>query len=147
MYRFHVTFRSPKDPGGLSDYPSYLRHLRGNEANVVPSGGTDLRENTKEIDHATDQKATDRVLSLENRRLVSGCCRHTGRVKRRAEVTSSGFLPDYSLLQPDPVADGARRWSVPNEKLRQYTQFMIDPVIVHFAPNVKGTAIDSIGYT
>lgn len=85
MYRFHVTFRSPKDPGGLSDYPSYLRHLRGNEANVVPSGGTDLRENTKEIDHATDQKATDRVLSLENRRLVSGCCRHTGRVKRRAE--------------------------------------------------------------
>ncbi|MBZ0169101.1 MAG: DUF3313 domain-containing protein [Kofleriaceae bacterium] len=50
-------------------------------------------------------------------------------------------------MQPDPVADGARRWSVPNEKLRQYTQFMIDPVIVHFAPNVKGTAIDSIGYT
>lgn len=56
-------------------------------------------------------------------------------------VTSSGFLPDYSLLQPDP-ADGALRWSAPREKLTQYKQFMIDPVIVHFSPNAKGTAID-----
>lgn len=57
------------------------------------------------------------------------------------QVTRSGFLPDYSLLQPD-ATDGALRWSAPREKLTQYKQFMIDPVVVHFAPNAKGTAID-----
>lgn len=58
------------------------------------------------------------------------------------KVTGSGFLPDYAQLKPDPAADGALRWSAPDEKLKQYKQFILDPVIVHFAPNAKGTAID-----
>ena len=28
------------------------------------------------------------------------------------------------------------------EKLKQYKKFIIDPVIVHFAPNAKGTTIN-----
>lgn len=38
--------------------------------------------------------------------------------------------------------DGVQRWVAPTEKLTQYKQFIIDPVIVHFSPNAKGTAID-----
>ncbi|MBZ0169103.1 hypothetical protein MELA_00942 [Candidatus Methylomirabilis lanthanidiphila] len=60
------------------------------------------------------------------------------------KVTRSGFLPDYSQLKPDPAADEAMTWLAPNETLRQYKQFIIDPVVVHFAPNAKGTAIDPV---
>lgn len=66
--------------------------------------------------------------------LLAGC---SGAPK----ITSSGFLPDYAMLQPDPD-DGVQRWLAPAEKLTRYKQFIIDPVVVHFSPNAKGTAID-----
>lgn len=65
--------------------------------------------------------------------LVVGC---TGRPK----VTHSGFLRDYSQLKLEE--DGAKRYLNPSKNLRQYNKFIIDPVVVHFAPNSKGTAID-----
>lgn len=74
------------------------------------------------------------VWSLMIAAVLAGC---SGAPK----VTGSGFLPDYSLLQPDP-ADGVLRWSAPSGKLKQYKQFIIDPVVVHFSPDAKGTAID-----
>ncbi|PWB77596.1 MAG: hypothetical protein C3F08_09715 [Candidatus Methylomirabilota bacterium] len=58
------------------------------------------------------------------------------------QVTHSGFLRDYSLLRPDPAVEGAMTWRAPVEILKQYKQFIIEPVVVHFAPNAKGTAID-----
>ncbi len=57
------------------------------------------------------------------------------------QAARSGFLGDYSQLKPDPAFDGARRYQNPAKPLKQYQKFMVDPVVVHFAPNAKGTAI------
>ena len=54
----------------------------------------------------------------------------------------SGFLGDYSKLKSDPNFDNALRWANPAKPVKQYRKFMLDPVIVHFAPNAEGTAID-----
>ena len=72
------------------------------------------------------------VCSLMIAGLVVAC---TGRPK----VTHSGFLRDYSQLKLEE--DGAKRYLNPSKNLRQYKKFIIDPVVVHFAPNAKGTAI------
>lgn len=73
------------------------------------------------------------VFSLVIGAMAVGC---SGRPK----VVHSGFLGDYSQLKRD--ADGAERYINPSKKLKEYKQFVIDPVVVHFAPNAKGTAID-----
>ncbi len=57
------------------------------------------------------------------------------------QAAKSGFLGDYSQLKPDPAFDGARRYQNPAKPLKQYRKFMLDPVVVHFAPNAEGTAI------
>ncbi len=59
------------------------------------------------------------------------------------QAAKSGFLRDYSQLKPDPAFDGARRYQNPAKPLKQYQKFMVDPVVVHFAPNAEGTAISS----
>lgn len=73
------------------------------------------------------------VYSLMIAGLVVGC---SGRPK----VAHSGFLRDYSQLKLEE--DGAKRYLNPSKNLRQYNKFIIDPVVVHFAPKAKGTAID-----
>ncbi len=52
----------------------------------------------------------------------------------------SGFLPDYSNMKPAEEWDGAYYWESPMYK--NYHRFKVDPIVVHFAPNAKGTAID-----
>ncbi|MEE8303502.1 MAG: DUF3313 domain-containing protein [Candidatus Tectomicrobia bacterium] len=75
------------------------------------------------------------VLSLVVLGVLVGC---SGKPK----VSHSGFLRgDYSQLKKDPAAEGALTWLAPKSKLRQYKKFMVDPVIVHFAPDAEGTAI------
>ena len=54
----------------------------------------------------------------------------------------SGFLNDYSKLQPSPIVEDALYFANPARSLKDYNKFLIDPVIVHFAPNAKGTAFD-----
>ncbi len=58
------------------------------------------------------------------------------------ELGQSGFLRDYSQLKPDPAFDGALRYEHPSKKLGQYRKFIIDPVMIHFAPHAEGAAID-----
>ncbi len=53
----------------------------------------------------------------------------------------SGFLGDYSKLKPDPQFDDALRWANPNVSLAGYSSFIVDPVVVQFAPNDEGTAL------
>ena len=65
---------------------------------------------------------------------VSGCA---------TEATKySGFLRDYSMLKPVADSENFLRYDNPKISFRSYTKFMIDPVIVHFAPKAEGTAID-----
>ena len=56
------------------------------------------------------------------------------------KAAHSGFLDDYSKLKPAERWDGAYHWESP--KYQDYRRFMVDPIVVHFAPNAKGTGID-----
>lgn len=67
--------------------------------------------------------------------LLNGC---TGAPK----LGQSGFLRDYSQLEPDPAFGSALRYANPSKKLQQYRMFIIDPVMIHFAPHAEGAAID-----
>ncbi len=50
-------------------------------------------------------------------------------------VKTSGFLSNYSQLTPDPKIEGALSYRAPN--LYSYRKFLIDPVVVHFAPKAR----------
>lgn len=54
----------------------------------------------------------------------------------------SGFLRDYSLLKANPQIEGQLRYQDSSISLKSYTKFMIDPIIVQFAPNAQGVAIN-----
>ena len=54
----------------------------------------------------------------------------------------SGFLGDYSKLKKSRKLKGAMSYENPSKSLGQYNKFMIDRVVVHFAPNAKGIGID-----
>ena len=60
------------------------------------------------------------------------------------EVKYSGFLKSYSQLKPDPKFDGARRWQDPRVNLGDYNKFIVDPVLIHFAPQANGVGMDPV---
>ena len=58
-------------------------------------------------------------------------------------ITQTGFLNDYSKLET--VSDTSMRYLPPQIQLRQYSNFIIDPVIVHFHTGSKAIAQRSKG--
>lgn len=52
----------------------------------------------------------------------------------------SGFLRDYSQLKKD--SDGAMRYMNPRISLKEYNKFVIDPIVIHFAPKADGTSVN-----
>ena len=66
--------------------------------------------------------------------LLTGC--------QAQKAANSGFLGDYSKLRPSPEVEDALYYQNPAKSLGDYDKFMIDPILVHFAPNAKGTALD-----
>ena len=74
------------------------------------------------------------VLAAMSSGLLTGC-----QVQKTAY---SGFLGDYSKLRPSPEVEDALYFQNPAKSLKDYDKFIIDPVLVHFAPNAKGTALD-----
>ncbi len=56
----------------------------------------------------------------------------------------SGFLGDYSKLKRSRELKGAMSYENPSKSLKEYDKFMIDRVVVHFAPNAKGVGVDPI---
>ncbi len=66
--------------------------------------------------------------------LLAGC--------QSSKTAHSGFLGDYSGLRASSEHKGASVYKHPNLTLADYDKFMIDPILVHFAPNAKGTALD-----
>ena len=66
--------------------------------------------------------------------LLTGC--------QSSKTAHSGFLVDYSGLRASSEHKGALVYKHPNLTLADYDKFMIDPILVHFAPNAKGTALD-----
>ncbi len=56
----------------------------------------------------------------------------------------SGFLGDYSKLKKSRKLEGAMSYENPSKSLKEYDKFIIDLVVVHFAPNAKGIGVDPI---
>lgn len=54
---------------------------------------------------------------------------------------NSGFLPDYSVLQPVPGDEGAMRYVDRSFDFRPYKKIMIDPVQIYLAPNPDYTGL------
>lgn len=75
------------------------------------------------------------ILSLMVCASLVGC---TGRPK----VGHSGFLGDYSEFKKDPELEDSMQWRSLNKSLKDYDKFIIDPIIIHFAPDAEGTAIN-----
>ena len=61
---------------------------------------------------------------------------------KSTETAHSGFLGDYSGFRASSEHKGAMVYKHPTLTLADYDKFMIDPILVHFAANAKGTAID-----
>ena len=61
---------------------------------------------------------------------------------KSSKTAHSGFLGDYSELRASAEFKGVMEYKHPNLTLSDYDKFMIDPILVHFAPNAKGTAMD-----
>ncbi len=68
-------------------------------------------------------------------------CGSLGEVQAQSK-RYSGFLGDYSKLKRSRQLKGAMSYENPSKSLGQYNKFMIDRVVVHFAPNAKGIGID-----
>ncbi len=75
-------------------------------------------------------------------------CGSLGEVRAQSTRTRisrySGFLGDYSKLKRSRELKGAMSYENPSKKLGHYDEFIIDPVVVHFAPNAKGIGVDPI---
>ena len=71
-----------------------------------------------------------------------GAALTVGLVGCTLEAQRSGFLGDYSQLTPSPTMEGAMVYVNPATPLRNYSKFIVDPVVAHFAPDAKGGGID-----
>jgi len=61
---------------------------------------------------------------------------------RTAPVTTSGFLGDYSQLQPHPDDENVLVYRNRVGVLGDYDRFLVDPVLVYFHPESRGGSID-----
>ena len=68
-------------------------------------------------------------------------CGSLGEVRAQSK-RYSGFLGDYSRLKKSRKLEGAMSYESPSKSLKEYDKFIIDPVVVHFAPNAKGIGVD-----
>jgi hypothetical protein len=59
------------------------------------------------------------------------------------KVGRSGFLGDYDQLKPSKEHNDADFYQNPDRGLAEFDKFLIDPIVLHFAPQAKGVAIDA----
>ncbi len=78
----------------------------------------------------------------QRRGVVLGVVLAVGLTGCGLQAQKSGFLGDYSQLKPSEKYEGTMIYSNPAKPLKDYNSFMIEPVVVHFAPDSKGGGID-----
>jgi len=61
---------------------------------------------------------------------------------RSADVNASGFLGDLSDLRTPDSPTEARGFLKNPDVLSRYDTFIVDPVLVYFAPDAEGTAVE-----
>ncbi len=54
----------------------------------------------------------------------------------------SGFMKDYSRLQPDSEDESLKWWEKEGVDWKRYNKLMIDPVVVYFHPDAKNRQIE-----
>ncbi|NBC10300.1 MAG: DUF3313 family protein, partial [Planctomycetes bacterium] len=54
----------------------------------------------------------------------------------------AGFLDGYARLAPDPEIDGLLVYQAPGFDPAAWDRFLIDPIVVRFAPDAKGRDLD-----
>jgi len=59
-----------------------------------------------------------------------------------APAAKTGFLKDYSKLEPHPDIDGRHRYINPNMNAGDYSKFIVDPVVLSLSEKGKGRGID-----
>ncbi len=82
------------------------------------------------------------ALSVRHVTLLAAAACSLGTGCQAQKAAYSGFLGDYSKLRPSSVVEDALYFADPSMNLKDYDKFMLDPVIVHFAPDAQGTAFD-----
>ena len=65
--------------------------------------------------------------------LISGC---------GTPAAKTGFLKDYSKLEPHPDIDGRHRYINPNINAGDYSKFIVDPVVLSLSEKGKERGID-----
>ena len=65
--------------------------------------------------------------------LLSGCA---------TPAAKTGFLKDYSKLQPHPDIDGRHVYLNPKMNIGNYSKFIVDPVAVNLSETGKGHTDD-----
>ncbi len=60
----------------------------------------------------------------------------------RTPAAKTGFLKDYSKLEPHPDIDGRHRYINPNINAGEYSKFIVDPVVLSLSEKGKGRGID-----
>jgi len=58
------------------------------------------------------------------------------------ETARTGFLKDYSKLQPHPDIDGRFRYINPKMNVGDYSKFIVDPVVLNLSKEGKEEGID-----
>ena len=65
--------------------------------------------------------------------VISGCA---------APAAQTGFLKDYSKLQPHPDVDGRHRYINPKMNAGDYSKFIVDPVVLSLSKTGKEREVD-----
>jgi len=74
--------------------------------------------------------------------LVAGCASTNGKAKVDEGPKYSGFLSDYSKLQPDPDGSKAMRYRNPNANMGKYKKIMLEKIVVSLKTDAEYTAVD-----
>lgn len=67
----------------------------------------------------------------------------TSAIAKEAEKPKySGFLRDYSMLQPDPDGSGAMRYLNPGNSMNKYNKIMLEKIVISLKSDAEYKAID-----
>ena len=73
---------------------------------------------------------------------LSGCASTNGKAKESEGPKYSGFLSDYSKLEPDPDGSKAMRYRNPAADMKKYNKVMIDKIVISLKDDAEYKAID-----
>ena len=74
--------------------------------------------------------------------MLSGCASTNGKAKEDEGPKYSGFLSDYSLLEPDSEGSKAMRYRNPQADTKKYKKILLDRIIVWLKEDAEYKGID-----